>query len=130
MNSHRYFEQVAQEWDDMRAGFFSDAVRAAALDALEVETGRVAADLGAGTGFVAEALIARGLSVIAVDQSSAMLAELRRKLGSSVDCRLGTRRVRKLGRTDLQGILLESGRRDQRIRSPPLGCSTARPLTG
>jgi ubiquinone/menaquinone biosynthesis C-methylase UbiE len=90
-SSRNYFDQVAQQWDGMRAGFFADAVRAAALDALSVEANRTAADLGAGTGFVSEALIARGLSVVAVDQSDAMLAELRRKLSPpDVDCRAGS----------------------------------------
>lgn len=90
-NSRAYFDRVSQDWDGMRAGFFSESVRTAALDALGVAAGRTAVDLGAGTGFVSEALIARGLSVIAVDQSSAMLAELARKLGSvKVECRIGT----------------------------------------
>jgi ubiquinone/menaquinone biosynthesis C-methylase UbiE len=88
--SRAYFDEVAKEWDGMRAGFFSDSVRTAALDALGVVAGRMAADLGAGTGFVSEALVARGLAVIAVDQSAAMLAELRRRLGPvDVDCRVG-----------------------------------------
>lgn len=88
--SRSYFDEVSNEWDAMRAAFFSDTVRAAALDALDVTAGRTAADLGAGTGFVSEELIARGLSVIAVDQSAAMLGQLVRKLGEvDVDCRVG-----------------------------------------
>jgi ubiquinone/menaquinone biosynthesis C-methylase UbiE len=88
--SHDYFEQVSKEWDGMRKVFFADSVRTAALEALNVKAGDVGADLGAGTGFITEALVDRGLSVIAVDQSQAMLDELVRKFGSSnVDCRLG-----------------------------------------
>jgi ubiquinone/menaquinone biosynthesis C-methylase UbiE len=91
MTSHDYFEQVSKDWDAMRTEFFSDSVRVSALDALGVTPGGTAVDLGAGTGFVTEALIARGVSVIAVDQSEAMLDELTRKFGgSNVECRVGT----------------------------------------
>src|SRR5437660_58014 len=85
-----YFSAVALQWDELRKGFFSESVREAALDALSVKRGRVAADLGAGAGFVTEGLLARGLKVIAVDQSKEMLAivknEFRRR---AVECRLG-----------------------------------------
>jgi len=76
----------------MRKQFFSDAVRDRALAVAAVESGRLAADIGAGTGFVTEGLIARRLRVIAVDQSEAMLDQIRRKfVGSShLDLRLGS----------------------------------------
>jgi ubiquinone/menaquinone biosynthesis C-methylase UbiE len=75
----------------MRQRFFSDAVRDKALAVAAVETGRLAADVGAGTGFITEALLARGLQVIAVDQSEEMLVAMRRKfgIGASVEYRLG-----------------------------------------
>jgi ubiquinone/menaquinone biosynthesis C-methylase UbiE len=89
-SSHDSFDNVSGEWDTLRKGLFADSVGEAALDALEVQPGRVAADLGAGTGLVTEALVKRGLRVIAVDQSEATLAELRQKLGGAdVECRLG-----------------------------------------
>jgi ubiquinone/menaquinone biosynthesis C-methylase UbiE len=79
----KYFDRVAPEWDELRATFFSDRLRELALDAAGVEPGGRAADLGAGTGFLTEGLLGRGLSVIAVDPSPAMLGELGRKLGPS-----------------------------------------------
>jgi arsenite methyltransferase len=79
MSSDRYFEAVAEQWDEMRQGFFSEAVREKACAAAGVAPGEVAADLGAGTGFLTEALLARGLRVIAVDPVPAMLEEIRRK---------------------------------------------------
>jgi len=56
-----------------------------------VESGRTAADVGAGSGFITEGLLGRGLSAIAVDESEAMLDDLKRKLTSSgkIDCRVG-----------------------------------------
>ncbi len=91
MSSKAYFDQVAQQWDQMRQGFYSDAVREKALAVADVQAGRLAADIGAGTGFITAGLLSRGLRVIAVDQSEAMLAEVRRKFGDRADvqCRLG-----------------------------------------
>lgn len=91
VSSKPYFDRVAGQWDEMRQGFFPDAVREAALAAAEVRPGHLAADIGAGSGFVTELLLARGLRVIAVDQSEAMLAVLRQRLGASdvLDTRVG-----------------------------------------
>ena len=79
------------DWDRLRESLFSEKVREKALELAAVEPGEVAADLGAGTGFVTEALVARGLKVIAVDQSPPMLEALHRKFPDSdaVDCRTG-----------------------------------------
>jgi ubiquinone/menaquinone biosynthesis C-methylase UbiE len=89
VSSRSYFDAVAPEWDSLRSGFFSVRVREAALDALAVEPGLRAADVGAGTGFMTEALLERGLAVVALDESPQMLAVLQRKVGESpVDCRL------------------------------------------
>jgi ubiquinone/menaquinone biosynthesis C-methylase UbiE len=89
--SKDYFDALGGGWDRLRAGFFSERVREKALESAAVLPGRVAADLGAGTGFVTQALVARGLKVIAVDQSPPMLEALRRKFPDreAVDCRTG-----------------------------------------
>lgn len=88
--SKEYFDGLGANWDTLRASFFSEAVRDKALAASGIATGDLAADVGAGTGYVTEALLARGARVIAVDQSPAMLAALEDKLGSrGVECRVG-----------------------------------------
>jgi len=86
-----YFERVAPQWDQMRQRFFSDKIRDVVCDSANVQTGKLAADIGAGTGFITEGLLRRGLRVIAVDQSEAMLDEMRKKFGefNSVDYRVG-----------------------------------------
>jgi ubiquinone/menaquinone biosynthesis C-methylase UbiE len=90
MSSQPYFDQVAPQWDVMRTGFFSTAVRERALAAAGVSAGQVAADIGAGSGFVTEALLDAGLKVIAVDQSPAMLDVMQHKFaGRALICRLG-----------------------------------------
>ena len=91
MSSRAYFEHVAEAWDEMRAGFFSEEVREGALDAAGVRAGERALDLGAGTGFVTEALLGRGLEVVAVDESPEMLRQLTSRLGrrQGLQTRLG-----------------------------------------
>jgi ubiquinone/menaquinone biosynthesis C-methylase UbiE len=95
MSSKQYFDEVAQQWDQMRQSFFSEAVREKALAVAQVQPGRLAADIGAGSGFITEALIQKGLKVIAVDQSEPMLAEMRKRLAASndIDCRIGEART-------------------------------------
>ena len=91
MSSKAYFDQVAAEWDTMRQAFFSEGVREKAYAVAGVEAGQLAADIGAGTGFLTEGLLQRGLHVIAVDPSEAMLAEMRNKFAGldGLDCRVG-----------------------------------------
>jgi len=79
VSSRAYFDGIGAGWDRMREGFFPDHVRERALAVAAVEAGRLAVDLGAGTGFLTEALLARGVDVIAVDQSQVMLDALRGK---------------------------------------------------
>lgn len=85
MSSKNYFDTVAGQWDAMRSTFFSESLREKAISRAAVTAGGIAADLGAGTGFISEGLLAKGLQVIAVDQSTEMLETLREKLGSTSD---------------------------------------------
>jgi ubiquinone/menaquinone biosynthesis C-methylase UbiE len=91
-SSKPYFEEIGAAWDQLRSGFFSDEVRERAVSVAEVSEKSLAADLGAGTGFITEALLAKGARVIAVDQSPAMLDALRAKfpLPERVETRVGT----------------------------------------
>lgn len=91
MSSKQYFGEVARQWDEMRESFFSEAVREKAMSVAGAESGKLAADIGAGTGFITEGLTQRGLRVIAVDQSEAMLKEMGEKFQGvdTIDYRLG-----------------------------------------
>lgn len=90
MSSKQYFDEVAEQWDEMRTHFFSLTVREVALARADVQAGRVAADIGAGTGFVTEALLGHDLRVVAVDQSPAILAVMRNKFGEmAVEYKVG-----------------------------------------
>jgi arsenite methyltransferase len=83
VGSKEYFESVAGDWDEMRRGFFPESVRDAAYKAAAVREGHIAADIGAGTGFITEGLLKLGLKVIAVDQSPAMLGRMKTKFGEN-----------------------------------------------
>jgi ubiquinone/menaquinone biosynthesis C-methylase UbiE len=91
MDSKEYFDQVAGQWDKLREGFFSEAVWEKALAVAGVQPGKLAADIGAGTGFITDGLIQQGLRVIAVNQSEAMLARMRKKFADfeGIDYLLG-----------------------------------------
>ena len=65
--SREYFDLVASKWDEMRRSFFSEEVREGAYRAAGLVPGRVAADIGCGTGFITEGLLEKGMKVIAVD---------------------------------------------------------------
>jgi len=89
MTSTQYFKDVATQWDTMRKGFFSENVRDKAYAVAEVAAGQTAADLGAGTGFMSEGLVRRGVKVIAIVPE--MLEVLSNKIGDTglVECRIG-----------------------------------------
>lgn len=85
MTSKKYFDKVAPQWDEMRQSFFTESVREKAFAVASVEAGKIAADIGAGTGFVTAGLIQKGLKVMAVDQSDAMLKEMRKRFSDIKD---------------------------------------------
>ena len=75
----------------MRGTFFSAHVRNKAISTAGVQGGEIADDIGAGSSFVTEGLAGKGLRVIAVDSSEAMLAEIRWKFAgiAGINCRIG-----------------------------------------
>lgn len=104
MSSKHYFEEVAPQWDQMRSSFFPESIREKAVTAAGVTAGTVAADLGAGTGFITEELLKHGVRVIAVDQAESMLKQMKAKFGpkASVEYRQG----------DAERLPIESGSLD------------------
>lgn len=91
MSSKAYFQKVATQWDVMRQAFFSESVRDIAYSKGNLTTGMIAADIGAGTGFITEGLLRRGIQVIAVDESSEMLNQLKNTFNSDegLSCLIG-----------------------------------------
>jgi ubiquinone/menaquinone biosynthesis C-methylase UbiE len=85
-----YFDRVAADWDEMRQKFFGDGVRAAAIAAAGISPGSLVADVGTGTGFLAEAALDAGARVVGVDVSEGMLAQVTgRFAGRAFEARQG-----------------------------------------
>ena len=77
-----YFESIADQWDSMRSGYFTEAVREAAIARSYLHPDMIVADIGAGTGFVTAGLAPRVKKVHLVDGSRAMLDVARQNLAS------------------------------------------------
>jgi ubiquinone/menaquinone biosynthesis C-methylase UbiE len=77
-----YFERVAGEWDALRGGYFTEALRDAAISQAYLRPDAVVADVGSGTGFMAAGLAPRVAQVIALDGSRAMLDVARSNLAA------------------------------------------------
>jgi ubiquinone/menaquinone biosynthesis C-methylase UbiE len=88
--TRNYFDEVADKWEAMRRTFFGEGVRRAAVAAAGVQPGAVVADVGTGTGFIAEAALDAGARVIGIDNSEGMLAQVsRRFMGRPFEARRG-----------------------------------------
>jgi ubiquinone/menaquinone biosynthesis C-methylase UbiE len=85
-----YFDSVAHKWEEMRSRFFGEGVRNAAIAAADIKPLSIVADVGVGTGFLAEGALAAGARVIGIDSSESMLAEARRRFaGQDFEAREG-----------------------------------------
>jgi ubiquinone/menaquinone biosynthesis C-methylase UbiE len=88
--TREYFDQVASQWNEMRKRFFGEGVRRAAIQAAQISSVSLVADIGTGTGFLAEAALAAGARVIGIDSSEGMLAQVRERFaGKNFEARVG-----------------------------------------
>ena len=78
--SNPYFAEVAEQWDEIRSGYFTEHMRDTAIAKAQLPPNAIAADVGTGTGFVAAGLAAQAAHVIGFDASPEMLAVARRNL--------------------------------------------------
>jgi ubiquinone/menaquinone biosynthesis C-methylase UbiE len=89
-DTREYFDSVAHKWEEMRRTFFGEGVRNAAIAAADIEPSSIVADVGVGTGFLAEGALAVGARVIGIDSSESMLGEARRRFaGQAFEARKG-----------------------------------------
>jgi ArsR family transcriptional regulator len=89
-DSRAFFAGAAGQWDRLRSELYGDRFTTAAMLAL-LPSGGVIADLGCGTGQLAEELAPYVARVIGVDNSSAMLKTAKKRTAElpNVDLRLG-----------------------------------------
>jgi ubiquinone/menaquinone biosynthesis C-methylase UbiE len=75
-----FFERIASDWDTMRLAYYDERVIERMADVSNLREGMTVADVGTGTGFVAAGLAPRVRSVVALDNSPAMLEVARKNL--------------------------------------------------
>ena len=89
-DTQAYFDRVADQWDAMRKRFFGEGVRNAAVAAANIGPGALVADVGTGTGFLAEAALTAGARVVGIDNSDGMLDQVRQRFaGRPFEARRG-----------------------------------------
>ena len=105
-SSNEYFASVANQWDEIRAGYFTEHMRDAAIAKAALKEGAVVADIGTGTGFVAAGLAPHAAKVYGFDASSEMLEVARKNLAgfSNVELRQSPGDSLPLPDTSLDGI--------------------------
>lgn len=82
IESKDYFAEVAPDWDELRAGYFTEAMRDAAIACARLTPDAIVADVGTGTGFVIQGLAPHVTRVYGFDESAEMLAIARRNLAA------------------------------------------------
>ena len=104
--TREYFDRVAGEWDEMRRRFFGDGVRTAAIAAAGISPGALVADVGTGTGFLAEAALDAGARVVGIDVSDNMLAQVAgRFAGRAFEARRGDADALPLGPGEADAVV-------------------------
>src|SRR5664279_378277 len=78
--SANYFDKVADQWDSLRSGYFTEAVREAAIRKAYLLPEMSVVDIGAGTGFMAAGLAPLVKHVYVLDGSASMLNVARKNL--------------------------------------------------
>jgi ubiquinone/menaquinone biosynthesis C-methylase UbiE len=75
-----YFEKVADQWDKLRSGYFTEAVRESAVQKAYLHPQMIVADIGTGTGFIAAGLAPLVKRVHVLDGSPEMIDVARKNL--------------------------------------------------
>lgn len=80
--------------------FFSEIVRDEAIMKVKTESGKTAADIGAGTGFMTEGLLNAGLNVIIAESSPEMLEFLKQRFGHFREVQIVKKSPQKIDAAD------------------------------
>jgi ubiquinone/menaquinone biosynthesis C-methylase UbiE len=89
MAMNDYFDAHASEWEKMRRGYFDESIRKEAIRACLPTKEMTVADIGCGSGYMTEGLAPLVKRVIAIDTSSSMLDELKKRLNFNNIAALG-----------------------------------------
>lgn len=86
-SSKIYFADVAEQWDNMRSGYFTAAMRDAAIAKANLPQRAVVADVGTGTGFVLQGLLGKAAELTGFDESAEMLRIARQNFAGQANVR-------------------------------------------
>ncbi len=75
-----YFTKVADQWDEIREGYFTEQMRDSAIAKANLPANPTVADIGTGTGFVAAGLAPHVTRVYGFDANEEMLEVARKNL--------------------------------------------------
>ena len=91
-DSQTYFTKVADQWDEIRNGYFTEHMRDFAIAKAKLPKGAVVADIGTGTGFVAAGLAPHATKVYGFDANEKMLKVAKKNLASvqNIELRVAT----------------------------------------
>jgi arsenite methyltransferase len=91
-DSQTYFTKVADQWDEIRNGYFIEHMRDSAITKAKLPEGAVVADIGTGTGFVAAGLAPHAAKVYGFDANEEMLKVAKKNLASfqNIELRVAT----------------------------------------
>ncbi len=78
--SNTYFSQVAEQWDQLRQGYFPESLRSLAIQKAYLRPEMSVADIGGGTGFLSAGLLPLVKEVHLVDASPEMLIQAQKNL--------------------------------------------------
>lgn len=81
----QYFSNVATQWDELRSGFFTEAMRDDAIARATLPPGAIVADVGTGTGFVLQGLLPYAAQLVGFDASPEMLQVAAENLADAGD---------------------------------------------
>jgi len=95
-----YFAGIANDWDQLRSGYFTEAMRDAAIQKAALPQSAVVADVGTGTGFVLHGLIGKVQSMVGFDESPEMLEVARRRFAGRPEVRFQQTDARALPAPD------------------------------
>jgi ubiquinone/menaquinone biosynthesis C-methylase UbiE len=83
--TNEYFSKVASNWDLLRKGFFSEAIRDLAIQKAYLRPDMIVADIGGGTGFLSKGMANLVQEVHLVDASPEMLSQAQKNLSDWVN---------------------------------------------
>lgn len=80
--SNTYFKEIAEQWDDLRKGFFPDSLKDEVITKAYLLPEMQVADISAGSGFLSSVLVKHVSKVHLVDASEEMLSQAKKNLST------------------------------------------------